>query len=65
MISDTALKPCPFCGGRASFKSTQVGEDAVASWIACDNCFATTDQTEDAYSSPDIVAGWWNTRVTP
>lgn len=63
-MSDTKLKPCPFCGGRAS---ANYDSDGVTDYlgherkwsIVCNNCCATTGLC----CSGDKAMELWNTRV--
>ena len=54
----TEIKPCPFCGGEATFISDHRGED-----IACQNdgC-CTNPSTSDFYDTYEEAIEAWNTR---
>lgn len=59
-MSDTELKPCPFCGGKAWIG--QGGDDGsvCAYWCFCFDC-ATESQH---FSSQEMAIDAWNRRVT-
>lgn len=71
------LKPCPFCGAEASYKSsTQINIENMRIWIQCTNneCQCRTDNYQlnianyDACRTmdtcKDTAAKVWNRRVT-
>lgn len=54
------LKPCPFCGGDASFDH----DDNGWNWIHCKSCDATTDARVSAMDDcRPLLAEAWNRRV--
>lgn len=60
------LKPCPFCGGEASFKKHSFYYDKERSFsdntygISCNNCFAESYQF---YQTKEKAIEAWNRRV--
>lgn len=63
-MRDTKLKPCPFCGGKASISSdTEATRDSQgrlwAFTVVCDSCCATSGLTY----SPERATEAWNRRV--
>jgi Lar family restriction alleviation protein len=61
-MSKRDLKPCPFCGGKAKIQSYRVAEDAEAVRVKCTQCFAETDEFEDAYAPINDAVEAWNRR---
>lgn len=55
------LKPCPFCGGKATFKTSQCSEDTMETWVKCTECNACSDAYEYPYADYS-VAELWNER---
>ena len=53
------LKPCPFCGGSASFE--RVGTGRVSAIVSCDDCGARVESGDTGESS----GASWNRRVDP
>ena len=43
-VPENELKPCPFCGGNASFE--RVGTARVSCIISCDDCGCTLETGE-------------------
>ena len=63
------LKPCPFCGGVAKFKTKKfVGEDATFHWVAvyCKDCITQSPPCLSINKEKAIykIAIRWNRRVT-
>ncbi len=56
----TELKPCPFCGGKASLVTAH---NKNLTWIRyfvkCQRCLTTTDN----YEKPEHAAEAWNRRA--
>lgn len=61
-MTTPALKPCPFCGGKAMLLTGRYAEDAMETWVECASCNCSTDRVEDAYSDQDTAAAIWNNR---
>jgi len=54
-----ALKPCPFCGGKAKLCTGRAAEDAEFAQVICTDCRVQIDYFEDAYApTADAVAAW-------
>lgn len=54
------LKPCPFCGGQASFDC----DDHGWNWIQCDVCNASsTCAVHCSESCLPLLAEKWNKRI--
>lgn len=56
------LNPCA-CGAKPRFRSSQVAEDSVDSWIEC-SCGRRTEAVEDAYADYGTAAWLWNSGCT-
>lgn len=56
------LLPCPFCGGRAEYKTT-----GMIGYVQCQECLARTDTVYSwrDESWKEDVAREWNTRAYP
>jgi hypothetical protein len=56
-----ALKRCT-CGRMPVIRSMKVAEDAVETWVHCQNrrCGAEGERVEDAYSDGETAADLWN-----
>lgn len=55
-MSDTELKPCPFCGGRAVLQENNHYTDV---WSAmCRNCYSESDR----YHTIESAIEAWNRR---
>ena len=60
MSEEKELKPCPFCGCKASiWHNCKTAEDATRWWVKCDLCGAMTRHSEDV----DAAAFRWNIRA--
>lgn len=55
-MSDTKLKPCPFCGGEAETIENNHYTDVWS--VMCKNCFAESDR----YHTEESAIEAWNTR---
>lgn len=56
----TDLKPCPFCGGQATYDT-----NGTAFWVICKECGAKTAITFiDGRAGKKIVTDRWNRRAT-
>ena len=61
------LKPCPFCGGKATIRKVLSVSGSLASsatgyggyFVMCCNCMTTSNN----YSTAEICAEHWNRRV--
>lgn len=57
----TNLKPCPFCGGKASLVYLE-----PVSWVVCQKCGAVSAMARDSYEvgdSKEKAAEAWNRRT--
>lgn len=54
-MTETKLKPCPFCGGEA----VMLGEDDGMYQVVCPNCAANIDNYDD---EKEVAAEKWNSR---
>ena len=54
------LKPCPFCGGKAS-----LNDNSSCSYVCCEKCGATGESfnMSKKYSSDEKAAEAWNRRA--
>lgn len=60
-MAEIELKPCPFCGGKATFKNEQFyGCNAVI--VICNDCMAKSKYCTGAYLY-DQAAEAWNRRA--
>jgi len=60
------LKPCPFCGGKASLRTTVVSSLYMKAFVICDKCRSSSgifgdDQHDGTFIFKAIEA--WNARV--
>ena len=57
------LKPCPFCGSKATLHrdswETSPGHKAVVYWVKCSRCRSSSYE----YHTPEQAAAAWNRRV--
>ncbi len=66
-MTEIKLKPCPFCGGEAEFKTIEKDmlsrQDYI--WVRCSKCEATSKKFEsNLYSSAaEDAAKAWNRRI--
>lgn len=51
------LRPCPFCGGRASFE--RIGDHRKSCIVSCDDCGAWLETGEEG----ERCGGTWNHRA--
>lgn len=58
-MNNGVLKPCPFCGGKASVFE-YIPDKAVA--IRCDRCGATVYSSGAASDSEEMLTAKWNHR---
>lgn len=42
-MQEVELKPCPFCGGKASLKAKTKNIGEFVTWCECDKCHAKID----------------------
>ena len=75
-MSDTELKPCPFCGGKAELKGgiriTPVIDENGAyidadfecypSWVECTKCYATGQSFDKDDKDEEKAIEAWNRR---
>ena len=59
-MPEIKLKPCPFCGGKAS-----LNDNSSCSYVHCEKCGATGESfnMSKKYSSDEKAAEAWNRRV--
>ena len=57
---DLTLKPCPFCGGKASYVEHIFRTLANTYGVKCDSCEA---QTYQFFNSKAAANGAWNRRM--
>ena len=57
---DLTLKPCPFCGGKASYVEHVIYTVASTYGVRCDSCDV---QTYQFYTSKEAANGAWNRRA--
>ena len=55
-MKQVELKPCPFCGGKATMYTFSVVKDYH---VSCDGCGAYSDD----YRTPKKAAAAWNRRA--
>ena len=57
--TEQGLKPCPFCGGKAS-----LNDNSSCSYVHCEKCGATGESfnMSKKYSSDEKAAEAWNRR---
>ena len=56
-MTETELKPCPFCGGEAEFYSDEFGE-----CVCCKSCGATIHNGVYGEEGRKLVSADWNAR---
>ena len=54
------LKPCPFCGGKATI---EFGNGINKYWICCNNEKCRIQPLTDAHINKGVVVREWNRRV--
>ena len=59
-MSDTELKPCPFCGGKAKFIQNKDCDKQVIGHMRCINCGISQNQHNFTES---LAIHEWNRRV--
>lgn len=66
-MTNIALKPCPFCGGRAQPPQPYgVHPNYVGRFIECEQCHASIWRTRPTDAETDAaLAEAWNARVPP
>ena len=58
------IKPCPFCGGRATIRAVTPVHSNVKAYgyggyfVMCENCLTTSNN----YNTPERAAEHWNRR---
>lgn len=59
------LKPCPFCGGKASKESREYGNGSTYAWVFCLKCGCSTPKIPISldYSARDKANDLWNKRA--
>lgn len=65
MTTNTDIKPCPFCGGKADLKSTEgrMGEIYIVGCDCCDYVLMTGPNRRDGwFLFSDEVINAWNKR---
>lgn len=58
-MSDTKLKPCPFCGGKAEFVKMGIAKDIPLGFVRCTECGIRLRQGN---CTEDFARNEWNTR---
>lgn len=64
-MSETLLKPCPFCGGKARYIFRQFDIFTNAVEVRCFKCGCRTELIKPScdYTARDVAAERWNKRV--
>lgn len=64
-MSETMLKPCPFCGGKAKMKLRQFDLFQVGVQVICQTCGCRTDLIAPSteYAARDKAIEAWNRRI--
>ena len=57
-MTETKLKPCPFCGSEAEFNSDEFGEG-----VCCKSCGATLHNGLYGEEGRKLASADWNTRT--
>jgi len=57
-MSETTLRPCPFCGGKAYTKT-----DGYTFLVMCLDC-GMNDESNNFYQIEKEAINEWNTRIT-
>lgn len=74
-MTEINLKPCPFCGGEAKFKSKSLFNYVDETWVECDSCAARSKSgltmkrkpadshfNIAAFDTETEIANFWNRR---
>ena len=56
------LKPCPFCGGKATIRHMYVAREPSHSRVECTSCHVKTDFYVHEYGERNVIRVW-NRRV--
>lgn len=64
-MNEPELKPCPFCGGKATLVQQTDTERPNVTWIECSKCACMTDDVlgEPKEKATAIAIGLWNRRT--
>ena len=60
--NDDGLLPCPFCGGNASFGSSEMGKHI---FVCCPECLASLNSLIPHMDNKEQASVLWNTRHNP
>ena len=56
------LKPCPFCGGKASLFSCKQPDDSITYEVDCENDGCECSACTAMHDTPEEAAAVWNKR---
>ena len=56
------LKPCPFCGGKASLFSFKQPDDSITYEVDCENDGCECSACTAMHDTPEEAAAVWNKR---
>lgn len=64
MTNEYDLKPCPFCGGKAKFKTTHL-DSTLSALVECSDCECRTIPIKWSldYAAKEKAAELWNRRI--
>ena len=61
-MKEPSLKPCPFCGGKASLFSVELTDGSIVYEVDCENKACEVSSCTMLHDTREAAAAVWNTR---